>query len=139
MLRLRNNGRFSWLAVALATMPVHMISDRARQLFCVTNVMLSLLAAGMAAQAAGFLIQADLLPAWGAQIWDSSAVLDQKSIIGRASHALVGYTDRPAGLQLVVYGATLAALLVAGRAASRPPAPHPVTTAPQRTREPHRV
>ncbi len=89
-----------------------------RQLFRVTNVMLSLLAAGMAAQAAGFLIQADLLPSWGAQIWNSSAVLDEKSIAGRALHALIGYTDRPAGLQLAVYGVTLAALLLAGRAVS---------------------
>ena len=89
-----------------------------RQLFRVTNVMLSLLAAGMAAQAAGFLIQADLLPSWGTQIWNSSAVLDEKSIAGRALHALIGYTDRPAGMQLAVYGLTLAALLVAGRASA---------------------
>ena len=89
-----------------------------RQLFRVTNVMLSLLAAGMAAQAAGFLIQADLLPAWGAQIWNSSAVLDEKSIAGRALHALIGYTDRPAGLQLVVYVLTLTVLMLAGRGAT---------------------
>ncbi len=89
-----------------------------RQLFRVTNVMLSLLAAGMAAQAAGFLIQADLLPSWGTQIWNSSALLDEKSIAGRALHALIGYTDRPAGLQLAVYGLTLVALLAAGRAAA---------------------
>lgn len=89
-----------------------------RNLFRVTNVMLSLLAAGMAAQAAGFLIGADLLPSWGDRVWDTSAVLDDKSILGRALHALIGYTDRPAGLQLAVYGATLAALLVAGRAAT---------------------
>jgi high-affinity iron transporter len=89
-----------------------------RQLFRVTNVMLSLLAAGMAAQAAGFLIQADLLPTWGAQIWNTSAMLDQKSIAGRALHALIGYTDRPAGLQIVVYAITLATLLLAGRTAA---------------------
>ena len=89
-----------------------------RQLFRVTNVMLSLLAAGMAAQAAGFLIRADLLPSWGTQIWNSSAMLDEKSILGRALHALIGYTDRPAGLQIVVYGVTLATLLLAGRTAA---------------------
>ncbi len=94
-----------------------LVSIPTRQLFRVTNVMLSLLAAGMAAQAAGFLIQADLLPGWGAT-WDSSAVLNEKSIVGRALHALIGYADRPAGMQLAVYGATLAALLVAGRAAA---------------------
>ncbi len=103
-----------------------------RQLFRVTNVMLSLLAAGMAAQAAGFLIQADLLPSWGAQVWNSAALLDEKSIGGRALHALVGYTDRPAGLQLVVYGMTLAALLLAGRAAAPQGAPRHGGGAPQR-------
>lgn len=87
-----------------------------RQLFRVTNIMLSLLAAGMAAQAAGFLVRADLLPAWGAQIWNTSDMLDEKSILGRALHALIGYTDRPTGMQLAVYAVTLAALLIAGRA-----------------------
>lgn len=94
-----------------------------RQLFRVTNVMLSLLAAGMAAQAAGFLVQADLLPAWGTQIWNTSDMLDEKSILGRALHALIGYTDRPAGMQLAVYAVTLALLLIAGRTtAPRSPA-----------------
>ena len=97
-----------------------LVSIPTRQLFKVTNVMLSLLAAGMAAQAVGFLIQADLLPAWGGQVWDSSALLDQKSILGRALHALVGYTDRPAGIQVVVYALVLTALLAAGRVTVQP-------------------
>ncbi len=94
-----------------------------RHLFKVTNVLLSLLAAGMAAQAAGFLISADLAPALGAQVWDTSAVLDQKGLLGRALHALVGYTDRPAGLQVLVYAVVLGVLLAAGRrlGVSRPP------------------
>ncbi len=109
-----------------------LVSIPTRQLFRVTNVMLSLLAAGMAAQAAGFLIQADLLPAWGSHIWDSSAVLDEKSIAGRALHALIGYTDRPAGLQLVIYGLALAALLVAGRAVAPRAVSRQAGSAPQR-------
>lgn len=86
-----------------------------RQLFRVTNVLLSLLAAGMAAQAAGFLVAADLIPAWG-QVWDSSAWLSEKSIVGRALHALVGYADRPSTMQLAVYLVVLAGLWMAGRA-----------------------
>jgi high-affinity iron transporter len=109
-----------------------LVSIPTRQLFRVTNVMLSLLAAGMAAQAVGFLIQADLLPALGTQVWNSSALLDEKSIAGRALHALVGYTDRPAGLQLVVYGLTLAALLIAGRAVTPQGAPRQAGGTPQR-------
>ena len=94
-----------------------------KQLFKVTNVLLSLLAAGMAAQAAGFLIQADLLPALGDRVWDTSAVLDQKSLLGRALHALVGYTDRPAGLQVLVYAAVLGLVYGAGRAMAPAAAP----------------
>ena len=109
-----------------------LVSIPTRQLFRVTNVMLSLLAAGMAAQAVGFLIQADLLPALGTQVWNSSALLDEKSIAGRALHALVGYTDRPAGLQLVIYGLTLAALLIAGRAVMPQGAPRQAGGTPQR-------
>ena len=103
-----------------------LVSIPTRHLFKVTNVLLSLLAAGMAAQAAGFLIQADLLPALGAQVWDTSMVLDQKGIVGRALHALVGYTDRPAGLQVLVYIAVLTTLLTAGRLLGAP------STAPRR-------
>src|ERR1700724_2407727 len=46
-----------------------------RRLFTVTGWMVLLLAAGMAAQAAGYLVQADLLPPLGGAVWDTSGVL----------------------------------------------------------------
>lgn len=108
-----------------------LVSIPTRHVFQVTNVMLSVLAAGMAAQAARFLIQADLVPALGRQVWDTSALLDQKGIVGRALHTVVGYTDRPAGLELLVYGLVLATLLLAGRLLRPAPAlvPRPVLVA----------
>ena len=99
-----------------------LVSIPTRHLFKVTNVLLSLMAAGMAAQAAGFLIQADLLPALGSRVWDTSMLLDQKGLAGRALHALVGYTDRPAGTQVAVYAGVLLALLAAGRVLGAGPA-----------------
>lgn len=82
-----------------------------------------LLAAGLAANAAGFLNQAGLLPALGVQLWDSSWLLSQDSWIGMLLHILVGYNDRPMGIQLVFYGTTLAAILAlmqtVGAAAAR--------------------
>ena len=82
-----------------------------------------LLAAGLAANAAGFLNQAGLLPALGAQMWDSSWLLRQDSWIGTLLHILVGYNDRPMGIQLVFYGTTLVAILAlmqtVGAAAAR--------------------
>ncbi len=76
----------------------------ARHLFAVTGGMLVLLAAGMAAQASAFLIQAGLLPAIKPVLWDTSAVLSEQSVFGQMLHTLVGYVDRPAGMQLLVYG-----------------------------------
>lgn len=84
-----------------------------RYFFSTTNWMLVVLAAGLAATAAGFLIQANLLPAWGNQLWDSSWLLKNSSIVGQAVHILTGYEARPAGMQLVFWIATFA-LLVAG-------------------------
>jgi len=74
-----------------------------RHLFAVTSGLLVLLAAGMAAQASAFLIQAGLLPAITPVLWDTSAVLSEKSVFGQMLHTLVGYVDRPAGMQLLVY------------------------------------
>jgi len=78
-----------------------------RHLFAVTSWLVLLLAAGMASQAAAFLMQADLLPPLGANLWDTSFVLSDQSIAGRVLHTLVGYTAQPAGIQLVFYLATL--------------------------------
>ena len=79
-----------------------------RWLFSATSALVLLLAAGMASQAARFLIQADLLPSLATPVWDASQVLPQSSVLGMLLHSLVGYEDRPAGMQMVFYvGAAL--------------------------------
>jgi high-affinity iron transporter len=85
------------------------------RLFRVTSWLIALLAAGMAGQAAAALAGADLIPSWGDQLWDTSRILPEGSVAGRALHALVGYTDRPMGVQLVAYVAVLLILLAAAR------------------------
>jgi high-affinity iron transporter len=87
----------------------------AGKLFAVTNGLVSLLAAGMAGQAAVFLVQANVLPSLGDQVWDTSGLLRDDSLIGRALHALVGYSDRPMGVQILAYLLVLAALIGLGR------------------------
>jgi len=84
-----------------------------KHFFSVTNAMLILLAAGLASTAAGFLVQSDLLPAWGSQIWNTSHLLSDDSLLGRTLGILIGYKAAPAGIQIVFYLIT-AALLVAG-------------------------
>jgi len=84
-----------------------------RHFFTATNWMLVLLAAGLASSAARFLIQANWLPAWDNQVWNTSALLDNGSVVGQALHILIGYEARPAGMQIAFWLAT-AVLLVLG-------------------------
>jgi high-affinity iron transporter len=78
-----------------------------RHLFTVTTWLIVLLAAGMAGQAAAFLVEADLLPPLGDAVWDTSALLSDDSLLGKSLHALVGYSATPSGVQLLFYAATL--------------------------------
>jgi high-affinity iron transporter len=82
-----------------------------KHFFSVTGWLVLLIASGLAAQAAGFLNQAGLLPALGNSLWDSSHILNQGSLLGQMLHILVGYTARPSGIQLLFYGVTLAVIL----------------------------
>jgi high-affinity iron transporter len=81
-----------------------------RWLFSATSLLVMLLAAGMASQAARFLIQADLLPSLATPLWDASATLPENSVVGTLLHSLVGYEPRPAGMQMVFYLFTVLAI-----------------------------
>src|SRR3546814_10354058 len=91
-----------------------------KHFFRVTNVMLVLLAAGLASSAARFLLQADRLPALGEQLWNTSWLLTNGSLAGKTLGILVGYDASPSGIQLVFYVATLLILLGGMRWVSRP-------------------
>jgi high-affinity iron transporter len=92
-----------------------------RYIFSVTSWLIALLAAGMAAQAVQFLNNAGLVIALDRTVWDTSWLLSEGSIVGRMLHALVGYTERPTEMQLIVYIATLFAMFLLMRIAR--PAP----------------
>ena len=86
-----------------------------RHLFAVTSWLIALLAAGMAGRAAAILAGADLIPAWGWRIWDTSWLIPDGSILGKALQALVGYSDQPMGVQILVWVVTLAVLVTLPR------------------------
>ena len=88
-----------------------------RHLFSVTNGMIALLAAGMAGQAAAVLAGADVIPSWGERLWNTSFILPDGSWLGRALHALIGYSATPSGVQVAAYLATLALIVVLARLA----------------------
>ncbi len=91
-----------------------------RWFFAATGMLILFLAAGMASRSAHFLIQADLLPSLAAPVWDTSALLSQQSMFGTLLHILVGYEDKPAGMQLIFYVSALIVISLGMKWAGRP-------------------
>lgn len=93
------------------------------RLFQVSGWLILLLTAGMASQGASFLVQADVLPPLGYTLWDTSWLLSEQSLLGKILHILVGYVDRPMGIQVLFYAATVAIIALImnmmGRAEAR--------------------
>ncbi len=94
-----------------------------RHIFRVTGIMVTLLAAGMAAQAVGFLESAGIVTLFDAIAWDTSNILSEGSITGRILHTLIGYTEQPTYMQLSVYVTTIIVITGLSRLATRMPTP----------------
>jgi high-affinity iron transporter len=99
-----------------------------RALFATTTVLITLLAAGMATQAVAFLERANWLTRLDTVVWDSSWLLSEKSIAGRAMHTLIGYTDQPTEMQLLVYLGVLVVTVMLMRLTGSQPADRAVAT-----------
>jgi high-affinity iron transporter len=98
------------LYLGLAAIPL-------KRMFSVTGALVTLLAAGLAASAVQQLSNAGLLNVLDTRLWDTSWLLSQDSWSGRVLHVLIGYVDRPTGMQLIAYVVT--ALTIFGLAYSR--------------------
>jgi high-affinity iron transporter len=95
-----------------------------RYIFQVTSVLIALLAAGLAAQAVQFLDQAGVVTTLEKTVWDTSAWLSESSLFGKLLHTLIGYTERPSEMQLLVYVAVLV-VMAALMWMLKPPAKQP--------------
>jgi high-affinity iron transporter len=107
-------------AVISALMYGGLLRIPTRHLFSVTSWLIALLAAGMAAQATVFLQQAGFLSVLSQTVWDTSSILSDASITGKALHTLIGYAARPTGIQLVVYVVTLSVIFTLMKLFSHP-------------------
>lgn len=83
-----------------------------KHLFSTTNIVLMLIAAGMAARGADKLVQAGFIPSLYDNVWDSSAILPEASLPGQFLTALVGYIAQPNAMQIVFYVATVGVILL---------------------------
>lgn len=94
-----------------------------RRLFSVTGVLVTLLAAGLAAEAVHQISNAGLVPGWlDVTLWDSSWLVSESGMVGRLLAILVGYRDHPTLAQLVAYIGTAATIFALSRSAHRRPA-----------------
>jgi len=105
-----------------------------RWFFSATSFLVLLLAAGMASQAARFLIQANKIPSLATPLWDTSWLVSNSSLVGKALQGIVGYDAQPAGMQMAFFVAVLAAILAGMAWARRRAEPQaPAHTAPNPT------
>ena len=88
-----------------------------RWVFSVTTGLITLLAAGMAAQAAHFLQAAGAVEILGNEVWDWSSVLPDNGLAGIFLKALMGYSDRPTQLMLAAFVVTLVVFVLANHLA----------------------
>jgi high-affinity iron transporter len=92
-----------------------------RYIFSVTSWLIALLAAGLAAQAVQFLNNGGVMVVLDHTVWNTSWLLSEGSLLGRLLHTLIGYTERPTELQLIVYIGTLIAMWLLMRIARYQP------------------
>jgi len=78
-----------------------------KYVFGVIGWILILLAAGMASQSVQNLVVIDYLPPLMDPIWDSSSWLPADSFIGEILHVMIGYTDQPSGMQMLMFAFAL--------------------------------
>ena len=97
-----------------------LVTIPARHLFRVTTALITFLAAGLAAQSVLFFQQAGIVAALSQTAWDSSAILSDTSLFGRVLHTLIGYSDQPSVMQVVVYCVTLAVIFILSKVFSPP-------------------
>ncbi len=104
-------GLFGGIIIGVA-LYFGMLKIFGKYFFKITSWILVLLACGITAQAFGFWTNADIIPTFGDEIWDSSHILSQASWFGKFLHIFVGYIDRPSAIQLIAYLCNLSILII---------------------------
>ncbi|EBS4549489.1 iron permease, partial [Salmonella enterica subsp. enterica serovar Newport] len=83
-----------------------------RLIFSLSNIVLTLIAAGLASQGIGILSSIDIIPAIKDTVWDSSWLLSDNSWEGGLARAIFGYTSTPSGVQIITWLIVAALILL---------------------------
>jgi len=98
-----------------AVLYLGLIKISPKNIFFVTSVLLIFLAAGMVSQALSLLASVGLVPELNPVLWDTSAWLPENGVAGRFLHALLGYAEKPSGIQIAGYVLTLVIIVALSR------------------------
>lgn len=99
-------GAFSGLLVG--TLLYHGLMKYAgKYVFKISSILLTLIAAGLASEAAGIMTSSGIIEVLSDQLWDTSWLVENDSITGKVLNITVGYDSRPNGMQIIFYFATI--------------------------------
>ncbi len=84
-----------------------LIKFAGKYIFKISEIMLLLIAAGLASEAAGLLTSSGIITMFSEQVWDSSWLVDDKSILGDMLRVILGYNAKPNILQFMFYISTI--------------------------------
>ena len=80
-----------------------LIKYASKYIFTISTILLTLIAAGLAAEAAGILTSAGIIELYSQQMWDSSWLINSETIIGKILKITIGYDATPNGMQIIFY------------------------------------
>jgi len=92
-----------------------------RVFFRVTGIILIFMAAGMFASGFGHLVSGGLIPGIIEPVWDSSWLLDQRSLAGSLIAGIFGYRSHPSLVEVLAYALYIPAVLLWLRRRDRMP------------------
>lgn len=98
-------GALGTLAGSIAGLLLYLglISISPKHIFGITTWLLIFVAAGMASIGSGFLTAAGYFSDFTGVLWDTSGIVLENGVIGRALHILIGYSERPMQIQMIFY------------------------------------
>lgn len=99
-------GAFSGLLVG-TILYKGLLKYTGKYVFSISTILLTLIAAGLASEAAGILTSAGFIELLSEPLWDTSLIVSNSSILGKILNIFIGYDSRPNGMQMIFYLATI--------------------------------
>ncbi len=90
-----------------------------KYIFKISFILLALIAASLAAEAAGKLASIGVVGICNEPLWDSSWLISDTSITGHVLKILVGYNSKPYGIQLIFYTGTILLIFICAKLGER--------------------